>query len=132
MAQKCVLVVDDDEDSRLICRELLSHHGYRVVEADNGEDGIELALAHSPDLVLVDMRLPRCDGIEVARKLRSSESGRAPQVVLFTADVMASRVCLESEGIAGLLIKPCPTLRMLQEVERLIGPAGLDGDGSKR
>jgi CheY-like chemotaxis protein len=132
MAQKCVLVVDDDEDSRLICRELLSHHGYRVVEADNGEDGIELALAHSPDLVLVDMRLPQCDGIEVVRKLRSGESGRPPQVVLFTADVMATRLCLESEGIAGLLIKPCPTLRMLQEVERLIGPAQLDGDGSKR
>ena len=132
MPQKCVLVIDDDEDSRLICRELLRHHGYRVEEADNGADGIEQARALDPDLVIVDLRLPRADGIEVVRALHDGRSTKPPQVLLYTADVLASRVCLGTEGIGGLLIKPCPTLRVLQEVERLIGPAQLDGDGSKR
>ena len=129
MPQKCVLVVDDDEDARLICRILLTHHGYRVVEADNGEDGIAQAKALRPDLVIVDLRLPERDGIEVVRALRDRDSGKCPPIVLFTADVFGGRELLVAEGLAGLLIKPCPTQRMLQEVERLIGPALLDADG---
>ena len=127
--QKCVLVVDDDEDSRLICRELLTYHGYLVAEADNGADGIDQARAISPDLVIVDLRLPERNGIDVVRALRAADAPQRPQVVIYTADILASRLCLETEGVAGLLIKPCPTTRILQEVERLIGPARLDGDG---
>ena len=127
-SQKCVLVVDDDEDSRLICRELLTHHGYRVVEADNGADGLEQARATNPDLVIVDLRLPKGNGIDVVRALRAADAPKRPQVLIYTADILASRLCLEAEGVAGLIIKPCPTMRMLQEVERLIGHSGLDGD----
>ena len=131
MPQKCVLVVDDDEDSRLICRELLTHHGYRVVEADNGIDGIAQAKALRPDLVIVDLHLPKRDGIEVVRELLADD-GQSPPILLYTADVIRSREHLQADGVAGLLIKPCSTHRVLQEVQRLIGPAGLDGDGHQR
>jgi CheY-like chemotaxis protein len=123
MPQKCVLVVDDDADARLICRELLTHHGYRVIEADNGVDGLEQAKQMSPDLVLVDLRLPGLDGIDVVRTLRAANPTSCTPIVLYTADVIRSRLFLETGEIAGLLIKPCPTARIMQEVERLIGQA---------
>ena len=128
MSPKCVLVVDDDADARLICRELLTHHGYRVIEADNGIDGIEQAKQTGPDLVIVDLRLPGCDGMDVARTLRAANTTSRTPILLYTADVIRSRQFLETGEIAGLLIKPCPTARIVQEVERLIGQTRLDGD----
>jgi twitching motility two-component system response regulator PilH len=128
MPQKCVLVVDDDADSRMICRELLTHHGYCVIEADNGADGIKQAIETCPDLVIVDLRLPGIDGMDVVRTLRAANPTTDTPILLYTADAIRSRQYLEAEEIAGLLIKPCPTARIVHEVERLIGQARLDGD----
>ena len=131
MPPKCVLIVDDDEDSRTICRELLRHYGYRVIEAGNGEDGLTLADAERPDLVIVDLRLPGQHGMELIRELQEQAAPRSVPIMLYTADVIGSRPYLKDAGIAALLIKPCRPTCMLGEVRRLIGAAReLDGESA--
>lgn len=70
---KTVLVVEDFEDSRHIMRRLLEMSGYRVVEAVNGRDAVELARRECPDLILMDLSLPVMDGISATRYIRALE-----------------------------------------------------------
>ena len=71
-----VLVIDDEPDVRLLYRVNLRHAGYEVLEADDGERGIEVALEHLPDAVVLDLMMPRADGFEVLRVLRSHPDAR--------------------------------------------------------
>ena len=66
---KTVLVADDNEKNRKLLRDVLQHRGYRTVEAETGEEGIELARARHPALVLMDIQLPGINGIEALRRL---------------------------------------------------------------
>lgn len=80
-----VLVVDDDEDLRLLARKALTHAGHRVIEADNGEEGLRLVETQKPDLMLLDVNMPGVDGFEVLRRLRTREAGRPLPVIVLTA-----------------------------------------------
>jgi CheY-like chemotaxis protein len=128
MPPKCVLIVDDDEDSRTICREVLRHYGYRVIEACNGPDGVLLADSERPDLVIMDLRLPGQHGMELARQIREQAGSRSFPIMLYTADAIGSRQYLREDCISALLIKPCTPTAVMGEVKRLIGGPGLDGD----
>ena len=121
MPPKCVLIVDDDEDSRTICREVLHHYGYRVIEACNGSDGLLLTDSERPDLVIVDLRLPGQHGMDVVRQIRHQAGSRAFPIMLYTADAIGSRQYLREDCISALLIKPCTPSVVLAEVKRLIG-----------
>lgn len=65
-----VLIIDDESDIRLLLRYNLEKEGYSVVDADNGEKGIELARQNTPDLILLDVMMPVMDGIETCERLR--------------------------------------------------------------
>ena len=79
-----ILVVDDERLVRWSLRQKCEEWGYQVVEAEAGEPGLKLALNESPDLVLLDVRLPDISGIEVLDQLKKSGEGRA--VIMITAD----------------------------------------------
>ena len=79
-----VLVVDDDRSIRLILRSLLTKAGYTCSEAASGRQGLELARAELPDMMIVDWMMPEMDGIELIRSLRQTESGRAIYILLLT------------------------------------------------
>jgi diguanylate cyclase (GGDEF)-like protein len=80
-----ILVVDDDPDTVRVIRSLVGGKPYEVLDAANGEDGLKLAVAERPDLILLDLRMPGRDGISVARELRQDERTRLIPVILLTA-----------------------------------------------
>ncbi len=83
---KTILIVDDD---RLIRRSLelyLREAGYTVIQAENGQAGLEAALAHHPDLIISDMRMAELDGLEMVKKIREDEWGKSARVILMSTD----------------------------------------------
>lgn len=80
-----VLIVDDDEDLRVLARKALARSGHTVLEADSGEEGLRLVEIHRPELILLDLNMPGMDGFEVLRRLRLSETGGSIPVIVLTA-----------------------------------------------
>jgi two-component system, OmpR family, alkaline phosphatase synthesis response regulator PhoP len=121
--RRSVLIVDDQADERAIQRAMLEHRGYRVAEAADGEAALETAREMQPDLVLLDIAMPRMDGLAVCRELRK-DSRTADAVVLFytasPAGELEERV--REAGGNGVLIKPVDPQEVAKRVESLIGP----------
>ena len=69
---KVILVIEDQEDNRRILLDLLTSIDYEVIEAVNGEDGVRSAIAHQPDLILMDIQLPDFDGYEATRRIKAN------------------------------------------------------------
>jgi CheY-like chemotaxis protein len=82
---KTVLVVEDDEDSRLLMRLELERLGYLVIEADDGAKAVEIAGREHPDIILMDLTLPVMDGIEATEKIRATEGLNGVPVIAVTA-----------------------------------------------
>lgn len=82
-----VLVIDDDPDVRTLCRINLKWEGHEVIEAAGGEEGLELVASEAPDAVLLDVMMPRVDGIQVLRRLRGNEETADVAVVIISARV---------------------------------------------
>jgi CheY-like chemotaxis protein len=117
-----VLLVEDNEDNRNIYRIILEHAGYRVVEAEDGEEGIRLARELGPDLILMDISIPKIDGWEATRILKADERTRSIPVIALTAHAMVSdRARAQEVGCDGYLAKPVEPRRVMEEVQRLLG-----------
>lgn len=102
-----VLVVDDDPANRAFCALTLQLAGYDVLEAEDGQRGLELARSVEPDLALLDIRMPRLDGFELAEALRGHTQTRAIPVVFVSAEAnAASYERALAFGAAGYLLKP--------------------------
>ena len=80
----CVLIVDDDEDIRLLCRLHLERRGYRVTQAADGAEALEVARADRPDLILLDVMMPVMDGWECLAALKADASLRSVPVFIVT------------------------------------------------
>jgi CheY-like chemotaxis protein len=80
-----ILMIDDDEDLRILARKALTRAGHRVIEAEGGAEGLKMVAKHQPDLVLLDLFMPAPDGFEVLSQLRSNEATRLLPVVVLTA-----------------------------------------------
>ena len=106
-AMKRILVIEDDDSLRLTIKAMLRKHGYEVLEAANGGDGIELARAESPDLVLSDVNMAGVDGFGVLRSLRSQADTSAIPVILMTGvpESQSARLGME-RGADDYLAKP--------------------------
>ena len=102
-----VLVIDDEADVRLLYRVNLRHAGHEVLEAVDGEMGLELAFEHLPDALVLDLMLPNLDGFEVLRTLRADERTRELPVLVLTAIARMDdrRRCFEL-GADEVITKP--------------------------
>src|SRR5688500_19909329 len=80
-----VLIVEDDEDSRYMMRLELELLGYRVVEAEDGEEAVAVAAREKPDIILMDLSLPVMDGIAATQKIRATEGFKGVPVIAVTA-----------------------------------------------
>jgi CheY-like chemotaxis protein len=117
-----VLIVDDDRDTRLLVRTVLTHAGHTVVEAASGAEGLATAAEHRPDLVLLDLSMPSMSGPEFVRALRAGAKTRATAVALYTATPpnAALRDFMEMYAIRGVVPKPSEPLELIAAVERAL------------
>jgi CheY-like chemotaxis protein len=124
---KKVLLVEDNEDNRIVYSTILKHFGYKVTEALNGEDGIAKARSQKPDLILMDISIPVIDGWEAAQILKQDPQTRHIPIIALTAHALASdREKAMEVGCDGYLAKPCEPRAVVAEVQRFLGP-GDDG-----
>ncbi len=112
-----VLIVDDNEKNRKLARDVLRAAGFRTLEAPNGTEGIALADEHLPDVVLLDLRLPDMDGMQVARELRGRPRTAQLPVVALSA-LQADDAWLLAAGFAGYLEKPISVGEFPEQVRR--------------
>ncbi|HEX5725746.1 MAG TPA: response regulator [Longimicrobiaceae bacterium] len=100
-----MLLAEDHEDSLDALRTLLEAFGFKVYAARNGHEAVELATAHAPDLVLMDMMMPHLDGLEATRILRASAAFRQVPIIAVTA-LEGSRERVLEAGCDDLVLKP--------------------------
>ncbi len=114
-----VLVIDDDRSLRALIRSALEEEGYWVHQAANGLEGLKVLAQHTPDIILLDMRMPVIDGLAFARELRAHYGSRLP-VVLVTAATDAEKRA-QQVGAAEWLVKPFELNELVSTVNRLLG-----------
>lgn len=123
MPAKTVLLVDDDEDSRTICVTILEHHGYRVVQAADGGEGLRMARELRPDVILMDVTLPVLDGWTATSELKQSpETAEIPVIMLTARALDADRARGRDSGCDSYLTKPCSPSLVLEEVRKFAAP----------
>jgi CheY-like chemotaxis protein len=110
-----VLIAEDHEDSRDALRTLLDAFGYRVVEAANGRQAVERALAERPDLIVMDMMMPHVDGFQATREIRALEGLRGVPIVALTAMEGARERVLQA-GCDDMVPKPLDVRAFLDKV----------------
>lgn len=121
--RRSILVIDDQEDERTIQRTMLSHLGYEVREAADGQAGMEMVQQEAPDLILLDIAIPRVDGFAFCRALRAAPHTAGIPVLFFTAaSVEDLEARVREAGGAGLLVKPVDPHQVAEAVHGLIGP----------
>jgi two-component system cell cycle response regulator DivK len=119
---KTVLLVEDNEDNRIVYSTILRHFGYQVSEALNGEEGIAKARAEKPDLILMDISIPIIDGWEATQVLKHDPATRDIPIIALTAHALASdREKAMEVGCDGYLAKPCEPRAVVAEVQRFLG-----------
>lgn len=121
MEKPLILIVEDDEKSRRLMKDVLEHQGYAVMETDQGEIGMALIRAHHPKLVLMDIHLPGMSGLDALREIRADAAIAATPVVAVTASVMGNdRDKIRNSGFDGFEPKPLNLLAFLGTIRRLL------------
>jgi len=104
---KKILVVDDNNDSRELVVKVLKNQGYEMIEAIDGEEALEKAVSEKPDLILMDISIPKINGYEVTKRLKSLEEVKKIPVVALTAHAMkGDRAKAIEVGCEGYISKP--------------------------
>ena len=122
--KQTVLLVEDNYDNRVIYATFLTHTGFRVIEAADGEQGIALARAEQPDVVLMDVSIPLVDGWEATRRLKADPVTAHIPVIALTAHALASdRERALEVGCDDYLPKPVDPRAVAEAVERILSRA---------
>ena len=122
---KTILIVEDNEKNMKLARDILRAKGYAVLEATTGTQGVELALQHRPDLVLMDIQLPDINGIDAFARIRADASTARVPVIAFTASVTpGDRNRIGDAGFDGFLSKPINLKDFVETVRRFVGEGG--------
>jgi two-component system cell cycle response regulator DivK len=121
MPGELILLVEDNDNNRLLVRDVLQASGYRVVEATSAEDGLRMAAEQQPALILMDIQLPGMNGIEALQRLRADPATRAIPVIAVTASAMTQdRRQIMAAGFDGYQPKPISVKGFLQAVREIL------------
>jgi twitching motility two-component system response regulator PilH len=116
-----ILVVDDSPTETYRFREILEKHRHQVLEATNGADGVAVARAEQPDLVLMDVVMPGLNGFQATRQLTKGEdTAHIPVVIVTTKDQETDRVWGKRQGARDYLTKPVDEALLLRTIANLI------------
>lgn len=120
MPQK-ILIIEDNEKSRRLVRDVLVHYGYVIIEAENGEEGIRKTKEHKPDLILMDMQMPVMNGYEATRILKNDPDTKHIKIVAVTSFAMlGDREKIVEAGADDYIAKPINTRALPEKVKRLL------------
>lgn len=122
MKDVTILHVEDNEDNRQIVRDLFEFRGYRIVEAFDGESGVQMASTLKPDLILMDIQLPKMNGYEAIRAIKSDPALKSIPIVVITSYALSgdSQKAFDA-GADDYMAKPYKPMDLLKKVEAWIG-----------
>lgn len=138
---KTVLLIDDDESFRSLLEDLLCAHGWNVLQAEDGESGLRVALEHKPDVVVCDLLMPRCNGFQFCRSLNANRASlpNTKIVVSSGSGYAVDRINALESGADEFVTKPIHADELLKLLQRLTGNSptspeepGLPVDGTTR
>jgi len=116
-----ILVVDDYDDGLEMYGEFLTFHGYRVLLARSGAEAIKIACADHPDLILMDLEMPRMNGSQALRFIRAENACAGTPIVALTAHAFATdRAQAFRDGFDDVIAKPCLPDELLARIEHLL------------
>jgi two-component system, cell cycle response regulator DivK len=119
--RKRILIVEDQEDNRMILRDLLSQAGYDLIEAVNGEEGVAVALSERPDLILMDIQLPVMDGYEATRRIKSNAEFKSVPIIAVTSYALSGdEAKARTAGCDAYVAKPFSPRQLLAKVREYL------------
>jgi CheY-like chemotaxis protein len=129
MSAKTVLLVEDDPDTRLIYSTMLEQAGFRVIQARDGTEGVELAREHVPDLIIMNLVMPQIDGLSATELIRANPATAEVPIIACTAFLHEDGADMAQDaGCNAYVEKPCEPTRLVSEVKRFIG--GMETDAA--
>lgn len=115
-----ILIVDDSPTETFRFKEILTRYGYEILEASNGADGVTLAKAERPDLVLMDVVMPGMNGFQATRQIcQDVDTQHIPVVIVSTKDQETDRLWGERQGARDYLLKPVDENQLIEVIQRL-------------
>jgi two-component system cell cycle response regulator DivK len=124
MSEKTILYVEDNEFNRKIVRQLLAKTSYRLREAVDGEAGVAAALEAPPDLILMDVQLPKMSGLEATRQLRADpRTAGVPIIVVTSFALSGDDQKARAAGASGYLAKPYSPRDLLAKIREVLPEA---------
>lgn len=121
MSGKTILYVEDNELNRRLVRDLLKRTTYKLIEAHDGEAGIATALAERPDLILMDIQLPKVSGLDAMRRLRAeAATAVTPMIALTSFALSGDEQKAKDAGATAYLTKPFSPLALLALIRKLL------------
>jgi two-component system cell cycle response regulator DivK len=118
---KMILIVEDEPKNLKLFRDLLNASGYKTIEATDGKQGVELAKAKKPDLILMDVMMPKMDGLEATRILKAdATTSNIPILALTSYAMKGDKERILQAGCDGYLAKPINIKEFLQEVTKYL------------
>jgi DNA-binding response OmpR family regulator len=122
MAPRKILLVDDSETILQMEQMILEPKSYKLIMARDGEEGVAKALESNPDLILMDVVMPKMNGFEAVKKLRANQQTRAVPIVMVTSKAEAESMEAGYEsGCSDYIIKPIDGLELVAKVKNLLG-----------
>jgi len=121
VANELILIVEDNDKNRKLMRDVLTFKGYRLAEAETGEDGVRLARELHPDLVLMDIQLPGISGITAFQQIRDDPATATIPVIAVTASAMTQdRQTIMAAGFDGYQSKPLDVKKFMEAVRQML------------
>ena len=125
MAGELILIVEDNENNRILVRDVLQSRGYQTAETDTGEEGLRLARASRPALILMDIQLPGMNGMEALKLLRADADTRDIPVMAVTASAMThDRQKIMATGFDAYQSKPINVREFVEAVRTVLTTRG--------
>jgi len=120
MAKK-ILIVEDNEKNRLLIKDILLYHGYEVIEAENGKEGVRMAKGYLPDLILMDIQMPVMDGFTAIKMLKDDPATKNIKIIALTSFAMkGDRGSIMGAGFDDYIAKPFDTRKLPGMVKRYV------------
>ena len=116
-----ILIVDDSPTQALSLSKILKKHGHEILTAKDGAEGVEVAKAELPDLVLMDVVMPRVNGFQATRQItRDEDTKHIPVVIVSTKDQATDRVWGKRQGALDYLIKPIEEKQLIDVIKQFL------------